>query len=83
MHSPAGKGPSGEGPRREFRALTCTGQRHDEEWAEKDLQGGNTGGGVTASPFGCEFCDGDLSKPDISDQGFDDRPAEGALSSIT
>ena len=41
-----GKGPTGKGPRREFRTLTSAGQRHDTEWAEEDLQGGDTVGGV-------------------------------------
>ena len=43
-HLSAGKRPTGEGPRREFRALTSAGLRHDTEWAEKNLQGGGTGG---------------------------------------
>ena len=45
----AGKGPTGKGPRREFRALTSAGQRHDTEWAEKDLQGGGHRRGCTAN----------------------------------
>ena len=46
-HLAAEKGPSGKGPRRELRALTSAGQRHEgTEWAERDLQGGNIGGGV-------------------------------------
>ena len=45
-HSTAGKGPTGKGPRREFRALTSAGRRHGTEWAEKNLQGGYTGWGT-------------------------------------
>ena len=45
-YSSAGKGPTGKGQQREFRTLTSTSQRHDTEWAEKDLQGVSTGGGV-------------------------------------
>ena len=39
-----GEGTHRKGPRREFRALTSAGQRHDTEWAEKDLQGGAPAG---------------------------------------
>ena len=45
-HSVTGKGPTGKGPRREFRALTSAGQRHESERAERELQGGYTGGGA-------------------------------------
>ena len=41
-HSAAGKGPTGKGPRREFRALTSAGQRLETEPVERDLQKGNT-----------------------------------------
>ena len=41
-----GRDPPGRGhTRRKFRALMSAGQRHDAEWAERNLQGLNTGGG--------------------------------------
>ena len=40
------KGPTGKGPRREFRVLISAGKRHDTRRAEKDLQGGGHSGGV-------------------------------------
>ena len=41
-----GRGLTGKEHWREFRALTSAGQERETERAERDLQGGNTGGGV-------------------------------------
>ena len=44
-HSAAGKGPSGKGPWREFRAFTSAGQRHEEtERAERAYREGTPAG---------------------------------------
>ena len=52
-HSAVGKGPTGKAPRREFRASASAGQRHETEWAEKDLQGG-----APAGAYSVQLCIG-------------------------
>ena len=52
-----GKGPTGKGPRREFRVITSAGQRCETERKERQLQEVNTGDGRVCAA-GCTSVEG-------------------------